>query len=172
MNVANNRYFLVMSSTSGLSVPLPPPDNPYYYEMLEPGTNPINNSIADYYRNYYSTWSGYVMANTDGYFAVKGPFVSEEAITHESLATLGDLTTTMRFIVPINNIFATTPSTIYFDVVTVNWPDGLPKIPADHLATANAYIANISGAYVVVEDSLDASIDPALDILSCSVEVQ
>ncbi|MFA5840387.1 MAG: hypothetical protein WC890_07035 [Candidatus Margulisiibacteriota bacterium] len=172
LNVTANRYFLVMSSGSSLAVPLPPPDNPYYYEMIEPGTIPINNSIVDYYNTYYSTWSGYVIADNGGFFTVMGPFVSGEAITRESLANLGDLTTTVRFVVPLNKIFATTPSTIYFDLVTVNWPDGLPKIPVDHLTTTNAYISKISGSYITVEDSEDLSIDSSLDILSCYVEIQ
>ena len=172
MDATSNRYFIVFSSASGLSVPLPPPDNPYYYEMIEPGTTPINNSIANYYRDYYSTWGGYVISNSEGYFAAKGPFVSGEAVSQEALAGLGDPTATIRFVVPINRIFTITPNTIYFDVVTVSWPDGEPKIPADHLATTNAYIANNAGASVVVSDSEDQITSSSLDILGCSVEVQ
>ncbi|MDI6731435.1 MAG: hypothetical protein QME05_02495, partial [Candidatus Margulisbacteria bacterium] len=172
MEVVSHHYYLVFSSSSGLTIPLPSPDNPYYYEMIEPGTTPINGAIADYYTNYYSTWSSYIIADTTGYAAVMGPFVLGQAITRDAFANLGDLTTTIRFVVPLNKIFTTTPDYVYFDFVSVNWPDGSPKISADHLTTTNAYISKISGSIVEIADSEDPTIAAAADILNCKVEMQ
>jgi hypothetical protein len=172
VEVAANRYFLVLSGNSGLTVPHPPPDNPSRYEMIEPGTVPINGTLADYYTNYYSTWGGYVIADTGGYFTVMGAFIEGQAITRESLTNLGTPSTTLNFTVPLNKIFSSTPNTIYFDFITVDWPDGQPKIPSDRLTTTNAYISKLSGSIQSIDDTEDPGVDAALDILRCRIEMQ
>jgi len=166
-----NRYYLILASGSTLALPLPPPDN-ITYELIEPGTTPIQGILADYYTNYYSTWSGYVVLDPGGYYIVKGPFVPGSANTREALANLGSATTTLKFTFRLSRIFDVIPDQIYFDLATAAWPNGQAKLPADHLATTNAYISKVAGSMISIDDDQNNNLDPALDILRCKVEIQ
>lgn len=174
MEVDANRYFMVLADNPSFKIPLPPPDNPKKDEFIEPGTQPfLGGDIADYYINYYSTWSGYVVVDPGGFSSVKGPFVQTQAITRELFASLGEINTKIRFTFSLDRIFgATIPDTIYFDFVSVNWPTGAQKLSADHLFYTNAYISKVSGSTVTVTDGEYEVIDPALNILSCVVTIQ
>jgi hypothetical protein len=171
-NVDNsaNRYFLILG-TSNLSVPLPPPDN-ITYEMIEPGTDPIQGDVADYYTNFYDTWAGYIILDPGGYYLVKGPFVSGEAITREALANLSETTNILNFSFRLDRIFDAIPDQIYFDFVSVAWPDGEAKLSSDHLSSTNAYISKVGGSILSVDDGADLSLPASLDIERCNVEIQ
>lgn len=172
MDINANRYFLVLASSSGFKVPLPPPDN-ITYEFLEPGTQPQQGSIEAYYANYYSTWSGYIMLEPAGYFLVKGPFVQGTEISREVIANLEDISTKITYNFSLNRLFgATIPNPIYFDFVSVSWPTGKAKFSQDHLLSTNAYIANIAGSTLTITDAEDDQIDPSLNILNCTVTIQ
>jgi hypothetical protein len=168
-----NRYFLVLSSDPGYLVPLPPPDlledTP---EMIEPGTDPLIGSQEAYYTNFYNSWSGYVILDPSGYSLVKGPFVVNAAVTREVLATLGEISTRLRFSFRLEQLFATLPDPIYFDFITVPWSDGQQKIPLDHLPSTNNSIAKAAGSIEEVDDDVDAGLAGGLDILGCKIEIQ
>jgi len=165
-----NRYFLILG-TSNLAVPLPPPDN-ITYELIEPGTDPISGVAADYYTNFYNTWAGYIILDPGGYYLVKGPFVSGEAITREALANLDAVSNTLNFSFRLDRIFDAIPDQIYFDFVSVAWPDGAEKLPSDHLSSTNAYISRFEGSIQTVDDGADPSLPASLDIERCNVEIQ
>ena len=167
-----NRYFLVVGDSSALKTPPPPPDN-LTFEMIEPGTTPIQGLLADYYTNYYSTWSGYAILEPAGYFLVKGPFLISQTTTRESLGATGAASNKLLFNFTLSRIFgAAVPDRIYFDVVTVPWPNALARVAADHLSATDNYISKIAGSIVTINDVSDGSLDPALDIISVKVETQ
>jgi len=171
-DAAANRYFLVLSTDAGFKTPLPPPDN-IDYEFIEPGTAPQRGVLADYYANYYSTWSGYVMAEPGGYFAVPGSFVIGQSNTRALIASLGEPSTKIRFVYPLSQIFgAAVPDKIYFDFSAVNWPTADAKLAMDHLNTTNAYIANIAGSTTTITDISDPALVGSQDILTCTVTIQ
>jgi len=141
--------------------------------MIEPGTTPIQGLLADYYTNYYSTWSGYTILEPAGYFLVKGPFVLGQTTTKESLGTVGVVSNKLLFNFTLSRIFgAAVPDRIYFDVVTVPWPNALAKVAADHLSATDNYISKIAGSIVTINDISEAGLDSELDILSVKVETQ
>ncbi|MBU1616391.1 MAG: hypothetical protein KKF06_01245, partial [Candidatus Margulisbacteria bacterium] len=83
-----NRYFMILSDSAGYKVQLPLPQPAGGRdELLEPGTTPMYGSQEAYYINYYSTWSGYIIADPAGYFLVKGPFIFGASTTREVLST-------------------------------------------------------------------------------------
>ncbi len=174
MALNSNRYFLVLSSGSGLKVPLPYPDiNNNSPEFLEPGMTPQLGTAEAYYSSYFGTWSGYIELDPGGYFLTKGPFVINQTTTREPLATLGSIKNTINFTFQLERIFGSTiPDYIYYDFVSVPWPDGQAKIPADHLTSTNAYIAKASGSVTTITDGQDLSIDGSLDIVNCKVEIE
>ncbi len=171
MEVNANRYFLVLGSNSNLSVPLPPPDN-IDYEMIEPGTTPTLGSEEAYHTNYYSTWDGYIVLDPGGYFVAKGPFVAGQVPTRESVASVGEITSTLSFSFQLEEIYSTVPDHIYFDFVSVEWPTGQSKLPSDHLSSTNPYISKISGSISTIDDGEDTDVAGSLDIVSCRLEIQ
>jgi hypothetical protein len=172
MEIAADRYFMVLASKEGYKIPLPPPDN-IDFEFIEPGTEPKLGTMADYYANFYSSWEGYVTVEPGGYFLVDGPFVMGQAITREPLASLGEISTKIQFNFRLSQIFKTgIPNTIYFDFIAVPWPNDTAKLPADHLTSTNAYVSKVAGSTVTVMDDPSDAIEPDLDILKCTVTIQ
>lgn len=173
MEVNANRYFLVVSSNPVYKVPLPPPDiiadAP---EFIEPGMVPTTGSPEAYYTNFYSTWSGYIVLDSGGYSLVKGPFVINQTPTREVLSGMGEISAKISFSFSLDRIFAAVPDQIYFDFISVAWPDGQARIPSDHLLTTNNYISKAVGSIVTVVDGEDSGVDGSLDIISCRVEIQ
>lgn len=174
LDVNTNRYFLVLGSNSGFKVPLPSPgvdlETP---ELVEPGTAPIIGSVEAYYSKYFTTWSGYVFIDLSGYTLVSGPFVQGVTATREALGNITLGTNKMSFTVNLSKVFGSTiPDNIYFDVISVPWPDGGAKVPADHLTSTDTYIAKISGSVITVTDDEDPGILPSQDIRNCRFEVQ
>jgi hypothetical protein len=173
LDADDNRYFLVLSSNPNYRVPLPPPDLiDEAPELIEPGTEPLIGSMEAYYTNFYSAWSGYVILDPSGYSLVKGPFVLNQAATREVLSTLGEISTRISFSFRLERVFSTLPNQIYFDFITVSWPDGQQKIPSDHLPSTNNYISKVSGSIEEVDDQADGGLPAGLDILGCKVEIQ
>ena len=167
-----NRYFLVLARTPAYRVPLPPPDN-IDFEMIEPGTTPRNGLPADYYSNFYASWEGYCIVDPGGYFLVDGPFVLGAPVTREVIASLGAVTTQLKFNFELSRAFgAAIPDTVYFDLVTVPWPDDVARLPADHLAATDAYISKIAGSTITVVDDPNPALNAALDITRCTVTIQ
>ncbi len=168
-----NRYFLIVSSNSAYKVPLPAPD---YLEdapeLIEPGDTPLLGSQEAYYSNFYNTWSGYVILDPSGFTMVRGPFVVGTTPTREVLSSLEEISPKITFSFRLGRMFAIVPDQIYFDFVTVPWPDGNPKIPTDHLPTSNNYISKISGSIVSIDDGVDVDLEASEDIISCKVEIQ
>ena len=168
-----NRYFMVLSSTSGYKVQLPlPQPGGTRDELLEPGTTPIYGSQEAYYSTYYSTWSGYIIAEPAGYFLVRGPFVLCATATREVLSTTAASGNSLRFTFRLDQIFGSTvPDVIYFDLVTVPWPDGGEKLPADHLQMSN-YVSKVAGTELTIVDDSDSAAPPALDIARVVIKIQ
>jgi len=172
MDVNANRYFLVLASRSDYKIPLPPPDN-ITYEFIEPGTEPRLGSSVEYYTGFYASWEGYCVAEPAGYFLVDGPFSQGVSVTRESLSNIGEASTTMRFNFRLSQIFGTSiPATIYFDFVSVPWPNSQPRLAADHLTSTNAYISKVAGSTNPVTDDANDSLDASVDILKCTVTIQ
>lgn len=172
MEVVSNRYFMVLASAESYKIPLPPPDN-IVYEFIEPGSIPQQGSVADYFTKYYSTWSGYIVAEPAGYFLVKGPFVQGQGISREVLSNLGEINTVITYNFRLDRIFgASVPSSIYFDFVTVSWPAAAQKFSKDHLTSTNAYISKVVGSTITIADDENDVLDPALNILKCTVTMQ
>ncbi|MBI5078912.1 hypothetical protein HZB08_02700 [Candidatus Saganbacteria bacterium] len=172
MDASANRYFLILSSTPDYKIPLPPPDNPSW-EALEPGSQPQQGAAADYYSNFYATWTGYVIVEPGGCLLAKGPFVQNQTVSRETLSTLSEIDNKIRFNFRLDRVFgAAVPAQIYFDFISVPWPSGAAKIPADHLSSTNNYISKVSGSILTVNDEVNVSLDPARDIISCKVAVQ
>ena len=169
-----NRYFLVLASNSNYKIPLPSPDVlDSAPEFIEPGMTPFLGSPEAYYTNFYSTWAGYVVVGPEGFSLMKGPFIQNQPITYESSANLGEISTKIKFNFELSRIFgAAVPSTIYFDFISVPWPTDAAKIPADHLTSTNACISKIAGSTVTISDEQNDNLDPARDILSCTVTIQ
>ncbi|MFH1577413.1 MAG: hypothetical protein ABID35_07705 [Candidatus Margulisiibacteriota bacterium] len=173
IDVSANRYFMVLSDNRNFKVPLPPP---YQLdtapEFIEPDMTPQTGSLEAYFTNFFSAWSGYVVLDTTGYTLVTGPFVINQAPTREVLSTLGSINTTISFDFRLGELFATVPDLIYFDIIAVSWPDGAEKVPADHLPSTDNSISKIQGSIKTVADIEDPSLDPGLDIINCTVEIQ
>ncbi len=173
MDPNNNRYFMVISSDPNYKEPLPPPDQlDAAPEFIEPGSTPQTGSEAAYYNNFFNTWSGYVFVDPLGYNLVKGPFVINQTPTREVLSTFTAISNKLNFSFRLDQLFTTAPDEIYFDIVSVPWPDGAEKVPADHLPSLDNTISRISGSITQVDDDQNLSLDPALDIINCRVEIQ
>lgn len=172
MDTNANRYFLVLARTPAYRVPLPPPDN-IDFEMIEPGTTPRSGALADYYANFYASWEGYCIVDPGGYFLVDGPFVIGAPITREVIASLGTVSTRLKFNFELSRAFGTViPDTIYFDLVTVPWPDDVARLPADHLTATDAYISKVAGSITTITDDANPTLDASLDISKCTVTIQ
>jgi hypothetical protein len=170
--VGANRYFLVLASRSDYKIPLPPPDN-ISYEFIEPGTKPRIGLEADYYKKFYASWEGYCELEPGGYFLVKGPFILGQTNTRESIASPGTASNKIKFDFRLERIFgATIPSTIYFDFISVPWKVDSAKLPADHLATTNAYISKIAGSTQTIDGAANTAISAEADILKATVTIQ
>lgn len=170
MDASSNRYFMVMSTNPSYQIPLPPPDN-IRYEFIEPGMTPKIGNIADYYTYYFSGWDAYVIADPIGYYLTKGPFVQDVATTREVIASHGEITEKLHFTVRLDRIYPTVPPRVYFDIVTVKWPDLLEKYSQDHLYT-NANFSTISGTEIIITDDENSALAPSLDIVKCKIIVQ
>ncbi|MBU0630334.1 MAG: hypothetical protein KKC80_05380, partial [Candidatus Margulisbacteria bacterium] len=168
-----NRYFMVLSDSAGYKVQLPLPQPAGGRdELLEPGTTPMYGSREAYYINYYSTWSGYIITDPAGYFLVKGPFIFGASTTREVLSTTAASGNKLLFSFRLDQIFgATIPDTVYFDLITVPWPDGAEKIPADHLQMSN-YVSKVAGTELTIVDDSDSSAAPSLDISKVVIRIQ
>ncbi|MBU1026577.1 MAG: hypothetical protein KKA31_02485 [Candidatus Margulisbacteria bacterium] len=173
VDIGANRYFLIVSSDPAYKVPLPAPD---YLEdapeLIEPGDTPSIGSVEAYYTNFYNTWSGYVILDPSGFTMVKGPFVVGTTPTREVLSSLTEISSILTFSFRLGRMFATVPDQVYFDFVTVPWPDGNIKIPTDHLPSSNNYILKISGSLVTIDDETDLDLEASEDIVNCRVEIQ
>lgn len=175
-----SRYFLVLSGVPTLKTPLPPPDNPKEDEMIEPGYDKPRNitTEADYFTNYFSTWSGYCIAESGGYFTVRGSFVQGVNPTRESLGVVTTVNNTVKFSFALEKIFGNTiPDMIYFDVVTVDWPAAAPSLrrPLDHINSTDAYVSRASGSNKEIYDvdiAGSVTLRPALNIIKCAVTIQ
>jgi hypothetical protein len=173
MDVAANRYFLVLSSDPHYAVPLPPPDmREETPEFLEPGDTPLIGTVEAYYANFYSTWSGYVLLGPGGYSLVEGPFAVAGSATRETFSPVGAISNRITFTFDLKKVFAVAPDAIYFDFVAVPWLEGLEKIPVDHLPSLNNYIARVAGSIREIADGEDPALDASLDIVRCRVEIQ
>lgn len=171
--VESSRYYLVLSNSSDLRVPLPPPQQlPEAPEFIEPGMTPQLGSTEAYYRNFFSSWAGYVVMENGGFFAAKGPFIQGQVVSREVFANLKEASNKITFTLDLSQIFDTLPDTIYFDFVTVDWPDSGPKIPQDHLTSTNAYISTLSGSSQSVDDPEEEGVSAPLNILNCRVVIQ
>lgn len=173
-NADANRYFLILSADPSYQVPLPPPDmledSP---ELIEPDMTPEIGSPETYYTEFFNTWSGYIIIEPSGYVAVPGPFALNQALTREVIAPLINITSKISFSFQLERIFgANIPDQIYFDFVTVPWPNGQEKIPQDHLPSSNNSISKISGSIQQVADQQDPALSADLDIINCRMEIQ
>lgn len=178
MEANSNRYFMVLSSNSNYKFSLPSPDNIINgvpYEFIEPETTPYTGcgSAEGYYSNYYSSWSGYIYVGPEGYILVKGPFAQGQTATRESISSLGEVSSTVKFSFRLEKIFGSTiPDTIYFNFVSVDWPTDSAKFAKDYLSTTNPYISKVQYSTVTISDEEDSTLNPALDVLSCKVTIQ
>lgn len=171
IDVTNNRYFMVLSTSESFSIALPPPDS--MDEFLEPGDLPQTGSIADYYTDYYSTWSGYIVVDETGYYINKGPFFIGDSTTREVLSTLPELTDTISFNFRLSQIFGSTiPDTIYFDIICANYPNGAEKFLKDHIAPPVRTISKVSGSLASGSVAENTVLSGSQDIINWAVEVQ
>jgi hypothetical protein len=169
----SNRYFLVVSSVESYRVPLPPPDIVEEApEFIEPDMTPQTGSIEAYFTNFFSSWAGYVVLDPSGYNLVKGPFEIGQVLTRESISSLVNISNKISFNFELDRLFDVVPDNIYFDFITVSWPDGEQKIPEDHLPSTGNVISKDAGSITIVSDGEDPELDPSLDILNCTVEIQ
>lgn len=165
-NVTGNRYFIVFSTIEAYQIPLSPPDS--LDEFLEPGDEPQpgTKSKADYFGQYYSTWAGYVVIDSQGYSVVKGPFNITTPISREAIGGLGNLTDKFNFNLRLDRIFgATLPEKIYFDIITASYPANSSKLLSDRISPPVIYFEPIKGTIVSKSDVDTASVsEPSLDI--------
>ncbi|OGC35461.1 hypothetical protein A2311_04665 [candidate division WOR-1 bacterium RIFOXYB2_FULL_48_7] len=172
MDPNQNRYYLVLSTNEAFQVPLPPPDN-IAYEFIEPGIIPQLGNLVDYYTNYYSTWSGYIITEPGGHFVTPGPFIQGQTTSQETIGSITVFTTKIQYYFRLSQVFGSNvPNTIYFDFVSVDNPVSGPKMAADHLNSTNAYIAKIIGSQITVADEANGSLTASTDILECKVNIQ
>jgi hypothetical protein len=168
-----NRYFLVLARTAAYSVPLPLPYNVGQYEMIEPGTAPRSGTWSDYQTNFYCSWEGYCLTEANSHLTVKGPFTYNVTPSREVITSVGERTNKLSYTFSLSKIFgASIPDTIYFDLVTVPWPNADLRLPADHLAITDAYVSKIAGSTRTVPDEENLALDAAVDIKECTVTIQ
>lgn len=167
-----NRYLLVLSANNNFQIPDFPNFDLNTPEFIEPGMIPLAGNTADYYTKYYSTWAGYVVLDRNQFFSVKGPFVYGQTVSREVFSNVSTPNTVISFTFSVNRVFDIIPDTIYFDFVSVPWPNNAQKIAADHINSTDAYISKLAGSIKMVYDSVDPGLDPAVDILNCRVEIQ
>ncbi|MFC1496114.1 hypothetical protein ACFL52_01720 [Candidatus Margulisiibacteriota bacterium] len=171
MATSDNRYFLVLSSNQNLNIPLPPPYT--YDEMLTVGDLPQTGSAGSYYTNYYSSWSGYIELNDFDYTIKTGPFVQGNPVSEEALANWEGTTSKISFTFRLDQIFGNSiPDNIYFNFISVNYPQNSDKIIADNLYPPTPYIQKLAGSQKSGTDGQDLSIHSTLDILGWKVIIQ
>ncbi|NQU18131.1 MAG: hypothetical protein HQ564_08720 [Candidatus Saganbacteria bacterium] len=171
-DIINSRYFMVLSSSPAFKVPLPPPNN-IADEFLSVGDLPQQGSLESYYTNYYSTWSGFIELNNNGYYISKGPFVYNTTSTQEVLSDFETASSTLNFSFRLEKIFGSSvPDTIYFDLITVDYPLSDFKRTKDLIYSPVPSIQKYSGAETSGSDSSDPSLDADLDIISWKVLIQ
>jgi hypothetical protein len=168
-----NRYFLVLSADPNYRLPLPPPNQlSEAPEFIEPELTPVTGSREVYFTNFFNSWAGYLIAEPLGFTLVKGPFSLSQVPTREVQQGLGALTNTLTFSFRLSKVWSTVPDKIYFDLVTVPWPSGVEKVPADHLPTTNNNISQLAGSIVSIDDPQDPGLEAGLDIINLRLEVQ
>ncbi len=173
IDISKNRYFMIISTKESYSFPILPPEGPSLDEFLEPGDPPVIGDLADYFNKYYSTWHSYIVLDNLGYFLVRGPFSMTSPITRESIAILLTVTNNIHFTVRLDRIFpASVPDTIYFDIISADYPANAQKYLKDHIAPPDRGISKTSGSVLYQSDEIKNDIDPSLDIISWSVKIE
>ncbi|MBI5701697.1 hypothetical protein HZC34_07670 [Candidatus Saganbacteria bacterium] len=171
-DVINNRYFVIFSTMESYQIPLPPPDS--QDEFLEPGSapQPGAKSISDYFSQYYSTWSSYVVIDSQGYSLVNGPFIATNAVTRELISGLGTVTNKLAFTVRLDRLFgATLPKQLYIDVIAASYPQNSLKVLKDRISPPTNNFEPIKGTVISKSDETSSDLNSALDILSWKISL-
>ncbi len=172
IDLTKNRYLMIISTAEAFNIPILPPEGTSLDEFLEPGDSPVIGNIADYYTKYYSTWNSYVVLDSLGYSFAKGPFSAASPASRESFASITSISNQISFVLRLDKIFASIPDTIYFDIISVDYPTGAQKYLKDHIAPPTQSISKISGSLLSKSDEVKSDIDPSLDIISWSVKIE
>lgn len=166
-DVINNRYFVIFSTIESYQIPLPPPNS--QDEFLEPGNTPQPGAktLSEYFSQYYSTWSNYVVIDSQGYSLVNGPFIATNSVTREFLSGLGTVTDKLAFTVRLDKLFgATLPKQVYIDIISASYPQNSLKVLKDRISPPTNNFEPIKGTIITKSDETNSDIDPSLDILS------
>ncbi|HTY12737.1 MAG TPA: hypothetical protein VMD02_00955 [Candidatus Omnitrophota bacterium] len=173
IDLSKNRYFMIISTTESFSYPVLPPDGTTLDEFLEPGDNPVNGNKADYFTKYYSTWYAYIVLDNMGFSLGRGPFSISTPVTREPVAALPYISNVVNFSVRLDQIFGNNiPDTIYFDIVSVDYPTNSLKYLKDRISPPGRNISKIAGSVLTRVDETRTDIDPSLDIVGWSVQIQ
>ncbi|KAF0133888.1 MAG: hypothetical protein FD145_1000 [Candidatus Saganbacteria bacterium] len=173
IDLTNNRYFVVISSQESYSLPLLPPEGSSTDEFLEPGDSPISGSISDYYSKYYSSWHSLVVADNLGIFIIPGPFSTTSSTTREIISTIPAISDNISFTIRLDKIFTSSvPETIYFDIISANYPPSSQKYLKDHIAPPGRSISKVTGSILSQSDESKSDIDASQDITTWTVKIE
>ena len=174
-----NKYYIVLSSAS----PKIPYQGTYFFGPGEPydstKLNVGSGYLSDYYTNYFTSWSDFILLKDSSFFITNGPFTS--TASHESYATATSLLVfrtisssdpdalkKINLTIPFNRL-SSLPVTLCFNFVSVD-KDGYMR---DYLrSTDNSISTNVGTTISERRETTDMSIDPGLDIISWSMVVQ
>lgn len=170
-DVINNKYFIVFSTMEGYQIALPQPDG--MDEFLVPGDLPQPGGIStqEYFSKYYSTWTGAIVIDSQGYQLIKGPFNINNTISREVFATLDNVSNKLIFTIDINRIYGSTlPRNIYLDIITASYPAGTFKSLKDRISPPVYSFEPIKGSVISYNDTDQVSLaEPSLNITNWKV---
>lgn len=167
LDTTANRYYIIMHCASSAQLPFDPK------RFIEPGDIPSQPEIN--YQDFYNTWDHFFYLENNNIWLAKGPFVTTEAGTRESIA-FWDNTNPKTLLINYDlNRLAMSSSIVYFDFVTVGVND---KIVKDNLSQGNNAVSvqnintTFSGTFINGTDEATSPVPGSADILSWSVTVQ
>ncbi len=173
IDVTKNRYFMIISTNESFSYPILPPEGTTLDEFLEPGDNPVTGDKSDYFTKYYSSWYAYIVLDNMGFSLANGPFSAATPVTRTPLSSLSYPSNTVMFSVRLDQIFGNNvPDRIYFDIISADYPVNAQKYLKDRLAPPTQSISKIAGSILTRVDEVKPDIDPSLDIIGWSVQIE
>lgn len=167
IDTIQNKYYMFFNNNAAPQIPFMP------IQMVEPGDIPSQPDV-DYYGQYYSTWTNFIVLEGNAFTLVKGPYTSEATPTREVLATWsGADPKQILFTFDISK-FGPLTDRLNFDFVTV---DKATKLVEDNLSPLNSspstnYVYTISNSIASGSDEATPGIRESGDILNWKVMVQ
>jgi hypothetical protein len=186
VDTLSNRYYVIFSGTQDPLIPSIPPDT-YFptpgrnYDELHVQFQNQSDPILPFYTDYFSTWSDYIVVDSEGISLFKsgtGSFVAMLSDDHfnyqRSLSFSGSSTVngnTLIVRVPLSQLTASGATRLYYTIATSDKDSTQAGMLKDILQNdAPSILVGPNAQEGPFSDSTDASI-PSLDLIEWSIDI-